>query len=894
MISSSVNHCLKLFNKWISNNDLRRYHDEIPENLWQEELGRFRVWAANIGAHQVGQSSLDYRLRDASHIKDQISTLLLALQDTFQDLEEVLMESPNDHEQMSDSEETSEIQQIYNGLVETINYLFRMAMLLRKPAKHDRLLKFKKEDVVIYEQFDQQYVREKFPHADRTVSDRLGTSISMRRADLKYRERHHKKLGKGIDRFHDDTSRGAPSTYMSDTVASDFKGESNIHFDEAGSNDGQSQTSYAPSLLEGRKAMTIPPPPKDFAKRPFECPYCFVIITVQDKRSWTRHIFQDIMPYVCVYSECPTPKKLYDTRRAWCQHLADQHIPSDPKASHICSLCREECFYAHSLERHIGRHLEELALFAIRPADLYDEPNGEELENTSENVQNSSAKGSSDDEVSLADRPSLEKRDQSRVSQNTSSSGRSLVERTSQLDEGGVSLTSTKESDTNPIENIGDSSSTNALSPTSKAQLADETAAEVRFKVLPEDEKPTAGITVKTDLSQLDTVNAFTREEVLDRFFQKSHDYFEDQTEGALFPHSAYDPDDDSADEAVSRQPPRHHRSASAALQPPLAAINTDRDRQRGLSDNVSPHRRSDSVSSEEIGYRDDHQRSRRSGIDELKFLHEQEREREHEGFLEEQEQEKAREVYEKKQEKEREVYEKEQKAKKIIDFDLGSNTRRGGGRVVDFVPVTGTNTICRPARDDERDAMQHFAGHASHCPRCVDPYHAYMKGGTLCDRGNAYARDVAQYIYSKNGKAFSVIDRDASDIRVQIEIPPRCEAVRRLLNAVDKGLKIRNHTLRPVVAYDRTYPLAERKRLPERRDGHDVLEVAPQRREEGKRSEGSERKRDIAFVPSGVGSLYEKDEEERRRRRREQGEPVVVYAEPRDQEPRRRKIYHR
>jgi len=853
MISSSVNHCLKLFNKWISNNDLRRFHDEIPENLWQEELGRFRIWAANIGAHQVGQSSLDYRLRDASHIKDQISTLLLALQDTFQDLEEVLMESSNDHEQMSDSEETSEIQQIYNGLVETINYLFRMAMLLRKPAKHDRFLKFKKEDVVIYERFDQQYVREKFPHADRTVSDRLGTSISMRRADLKYRERHHKKLGKGIDHFHDDTSRGAPSTHMSDTVASDFKGESNIRFDEAGSNDGLSQTSYAPSMLEGRKAMTIPPPPKDFAKRPFECPYCFVIITIQDKRSWARHIFRDIMPYVCVYSECPTPKKLYDTRRAWCQHLADQHIPSGPKASRICSLCHEECFSAHSLETHIGRHLEELALFAIRPADLYDEPNGEELENTSENIQNPSTKSSSDDEVSLTDRPSLEKRDQSRVSQNSPSSGRSSVERTSQLGEGGVNLVGTKESDTSPIENIGNSSSTNALSPAHKAQLADETAVKARFEVLPVGEKPTAGTAVKTDLSQSDTVNAFTRDEVLDRFFQESHDYIEDQTEGTPFLYSAYDPDDDSVDEAASMQPHRRRYSAGAVPQPRLA-VNTDQDRQRGPSDNVSPRRRSDSVSSEEISYRDDHLRSRGSGIDEeeiskldeLKFPHEREREREHEGLLKEGLE----------QEKPQELYKKGQKAKNI-DFDLGSNT------------------ICRPARDDERVVMQDFAEHASHCPHCADPLLVYMEGGTLCDRGHVYARDVAQYIYSKGGKAYSVVDRQAMDCRVQIEIPPRCDAVRGLLKAVDKGLKIKRQKPSPGAAHDRTYSVAERRRLPERRGGYDVIEVAQQRRGERKRPQGSEQK-------PGRGSLYKKDEEELMRRRGEQGEPVIVYAEPR------------
>ena len=205
----------------------------------------------------------------------------------------------------------------------------------------------------------------------------------------------------------------------------------------------------------------------------------------------------------------------------------------------------------------------------------------------------------------------------------------------------------------------------------------------------------------------------------------------------------------------------------------------------------------------------------------------------------------------------------------------------------VEFVP--SSNTICRPARDDERDVMLHFAAHASHCPRCEDPYRVYMKGGTLCDRGHAYARDVAQYVYSKAGKAYSVIDREETDTRVQIEIPARCDAIRNLLKAVDQGLKIRSQSSRPVVSYDSTYHVPERRQLPERRDAYDVLEVAPQRREERRRAEGGERRRDTVYIPSGRGSLYAKDEEERRRRRRELGEPVIVYAEPR-----RTKTYHR
>ena len=139
---------------------------------------------------------------------------------------------------------------------------------------------------------------------------------------------------------------------------------------------------------------------------------------------------------------------------------------------------------------------------------------------------------------------------------------------------------------------------------------------------------------------------------------------------------------------------------------------------------------------------------------------------------------------------------------------------------------------------------------------------------GTLCERGHAHARDVAQYVYSKAGKAYSVIDRSATDARVQI--PAKCDAIRELLKAVDQGLKVRGPASRLVVTHDRTYHVPDWIPLPDRRDGYEVMEVAPRRREERRRrAEGGDRRRDTVYV-SGRGSLHEKGEKERRQRRKE------------------------
>jgi hypothetical protein len=144
------------------------------------------------------------------------------------------------------------------------------------------------------------------------------------------------------------------------------------------------------------------------------------------------------------------------------------------------------------------------------------------------------------------------------------------------------------------------------------------------------------------------------------------------------------------------------------------------------------------------------------------------------------------------------------------------------------------------------------------------------MDGGTLCERGHAHARVVAQYVYSRAGKAYSVIDRSATYARVQIEIPAKCDAIRGLLKAVDQGLKVRGPSSKPVVTHDRTYHVPDRRPLPDRRDGYEVMGAAPRRREDKTRAEGGDRRRETVYVPAGRGQ------------RKREGEPVIVYAEPR------------
>jgi len=152
---------------------------------------------------------------------------------------------------------------------------------------------------------------------------------------------------------------------------------------------------------------------------------------------------------------------------------------------------------------------------------------------------------------------------------------------------------------------------------------------------------------------------------------------------------------------------------------------------------------------------------------------------------------------------------------------------------------------------------MRAFASHASHCSRCADPYRTHLEGGTLCDRGHALAHDITQYIYSKAGLPFSVTDRERTGDRVQIEVPPGYDAVRSLLKAMDRGLRIRgtNEAKEPAVSQRHYYVPERTAPRMERRPEATIVEVRPSTssRKDDRRKEGGEVRRGTGeFVSTG------------------------------------------
>ncbi|CAG8420252.1 unnamed protein product [Penicillium salamii] len=196
-------------------------------------------------------------------------------------------------------------------------------------------------------------------------------------------------------------------------------------------------------------------------------------------------------------------------------------------------------------------------------------------------------------------------------------------------------------------------------------------------------------------------------------------------------------------------------------------------------------------------------------------------------------------------------------------------------------IEISDPLAMSRDLYDDEKLVVDDFERHAGHCILCASPTQTHKNNRSLCSRGTSYARAVANYLDSRNGKYFSAVDYE-SGRSTRIKLPRDAYAVRDLLAALEQGLRIRDkpvivQPVQPVqpitVSYDRTYPIPARgaSNLRPRSmspDAYQIIERAPRL----SRSPTSIMYRSPGGSPSrptsSRGSLYDSDFQERGERR--------------------------
>ena len=186
----------------------------------------------------------------------------------------------------------TELKQLHSGMAGSVTLLFRLSMAIRSPAPHDQFMKSMNIDTSYYEQYDIMHVRQKFPQAEEYLVARLGRAISRRRQYLKYREAHHKKLAYNLeatDNPNHDSSHTeiVPESTVASSLSPALKEADHLDLSEdSGSDTGFSDASTATSASNTMKLRPPPLPKEAQDGSPFECPLCFMIISVRSTLSW--------------------------------------------------------------------------------------------------------------------------------------------------------------------------------------------------------------------------------------------------------------------------------------------------------------------------------------------------------------------------------------------------------------------------------------------------------------------------------------------------------------------------------------------------------------------------------------------------------------------------------
>lgn len=312
----------------------------LPEIEFENQLGRFKIWAGNLGVFAADTASADFRLKDDQDVKDVIINMLTRLTKEVEKLHgqpsvfPSLLEEPAEHDDKPESSELpgssassssswklssdsdtgsqpesarSDPQRRSGGLIEIVDIidrLYRLSAIVRKPtslSEHARVNEFieRTKDSPDLEDFE-SYVRWQIglwcPEATVTLIDRLSDMAVLRRKKLLYRERHQQKLNEGTEdwfiprnlesvyqkasrvKFQDLAStKRTPAMLQTRTVLSMTKASS---FDRQQTYEKSiARSTITKSAIHRRERLDAPPPPRPQLGLEAKCPYCSKFLT---------------------------------------------------------------------------------------------------------------------------------------------------------------------------------------------------------------------------------------------------------------------------------------------------------------------------------------------------------------------------------------------------------------------------------------------------------------------------------------------------------------------------------------------------------------------------------------------------------------------------------------
>lgn len=307
----------------------------LSENEFEDQLGRFKIWAGNLGVFAADTASADFRLKDDQDVKDAIINMLTRLTREAEKLHgqsslfPSLLDEAEEHKDKPESSElpgssassssswklsaTSDTvsqperarpdpQRRFGGLIEIVDIidrLYRLSAIVRKPtslSEHARVNEFIEKtknspDLKDFESYIRWQIGLWCPEATVTLVDRLSNMAVSRRKKLLYRARNQEKLIESTEdssilrnpesvyqkaspvKFQELTSKERPPAMLHmRALLSTTKASS---FDRQQTYEKSiARSTFTKSTISRLKRLDAPPPPRPQSGLEPKCPYC--------------------------------------------------------------------------------------------------------------------------------------------------------------------------------------------------------------------------------------------------------------------------------------------------------------------------------------------------------------------------------------------------------------------------------------------------------------------------------------------------------------------------------------------------------------------------------------------------------------------------------------------
>ncbi|KAI1743712.1 hypothetical protein F4680DRAFT_409163 [Xylaria scruposa] len=198
---------------------------------------------------------------------------------------------------------------------------------------------------------NRQSADEKINPKELILSRRLAISNLKRRMQLSYWDTHPYQANSEALKPVDTKSKKPVSeafTFSTVDRAAIFPDQPNAYRDDI------AHTIYTRTQVGKNTALRVPDlPPLDPLEKSFECPYCHMQLSVEEmntRENWKRHVFRDLRPYICTFPDCLDSERLFLTRHDWIYHEMQLH-----RRQWICQSCSRQYISKLEMTEHLRR-----------------------------------------------------------------------------------------------------------------------------------------------------------------------------------------------------------------------------------------------------------------------------------------------------------------------------------------------------------------------------------------------------------------------------------------------------------------------------------------------------------------------------------------------------------